>query len=162
MIVNRQEMTLLHLMEYIDVPLSEYTMPYAMTQDGIGAALGVTRSHVAVIVRRLEDKGQIGWILSHPKGAKAKRKIYYLNPEGIRIGHQLQDMLDEEGLTIDDIVRRPGTMENNSPNVIRAMGEMDKALRAVEAVRNGNDHEKAWEAIEHASIAIRLLTKEVA
>ena len=33
-ILTRQEMILLHLLQYIDVPVSGYVMPHAMTQQG--------------------------------------------------------------------------------------------------------------------------------
>ena len=42
-ILTRQEMILLHLLRYIDVPVSGYVMPYAMTQQGIGLAAGMSR-----------------------------------------------------------------------------------------------------------------------
>lgn len=155
-------MTILHLMEYANVPLSEYLMPLAMTQGGIGQAIGVTRSQVAIIVRRLEEKGDVSWLYAHPKGAKERRKVYYLNPQGIEKGHELRHILKEAETTLDEVIRRPKAWENNSANVLKALDEMDRALRAVQAVRDYNDHERAWEAIESASIAIRFLSKEVA
>ena len=53
--LTRQEMILLHLLQYIDVTPNGYTMPFVQTQDGIGMAAGMSRSYVATVVGILED-----------------------------------------------------------------------------------------------------------
>lgn len=58
-ILTRQEMTLLHLLQYIDVTPNGYTMPFTQTQDGIGMAARMSRSYVTTVVGILEDKGLV-------------------------------------------------------------------------------------------------------
>ncbi len=83
-ILTRQEMILLHLLQYIDVTANGYTMPFAQTQDGIGMAAGMSRSYVATVVGILEDKGLVAWVSTHPKGSRVRMRAYYLLPPASR------------------------------------------------------------------------------
>lgn len=78
--LTRQEMILLHLLQYIDVTLNGHTMPFAQTQDGIGMAMRMSRSYVATVVGILEDKGLVAWVSTHPKGSRVRIRVYYLLP----------------------------------------------------------------------------------
>lgn len=161
-ILTRQEMVLLHLMEYVNVTVNEYTMPFALTQDGIGAAVGISRSHAATVVGILEDKGLVAWVPTHPKGATVRRRTYYLLPRGIERARELRESLAREGLSVDDVIRRPGACGNGSPNVVRAVSEFERALMAAESLRDEGDPAMTRTAIMHASMAIASLSREVA
>ena len=76
--LTRQEMILLHLLQYIDVTPNGYTMPFAQTQDGIGVAAGMSRSYVATVVGILEDKGLVAWVSTHPKGSRVRMRVVQL------------------------------------------------------------------------------------
>ena len=162
-ILTRQEMILLHLLQYIDVPVSGYVMPYAMTQQGIGLAAGMSRAHVSNCMTEMREKGLVDSVLfTHPRGASSKMRAYYLLPSGIERAKEICEHLRDECIGIDDVLRRPGDSRGMSPNVARAMEELERARNAVEALGAEGDPKKARAAIEHASMAIASLSREVA
>lgn len=59
-----------------------YECPPAVTQKGIAAALGLSRSHVALEVRKLVDEGHGETRLAHVQGARSRRKVYFLTASG--------------------------------------------------------------------------------
>lgn len=76
-------MILLHLLQYIDVPVSGYVMPHAMTQQGIGLAAGMSRAHVSNCMTEMREKGLVDSVYTHPKGTTSRMRAYYLLPSGI-------------------------------------------------------------------------------
>lgn len=52
------------------------TWPVAATQDGIAAAIGKSRSHVALEMGRGKLLGHFESYLAHVKGAKSRRLVY--------------------------------------------------------------------------------------
>lgn len=161
-ILTRQEMILLHLLQYIDVPVSGYVMPHAMTQQGIGLAAGMSRAHVSNCMVEMREKGLVDSVFTHPKGASSKMRAYYLLPTGIERAKEIREHLRDECIGIDDVLRRPGDSKGMSPNVARAMEELERARNAAAALGAEGDPSKARTAIEHASMAILSLSKEVA
>ena len=161
-ILTRQEMILLHLLQYIDVTPNGYTMPFAQTQDGIGMAAGMSRSYVATVVGILEDKGLVTWVSTHPKGSRVRMRAYYLLPSGIERAKEISEHLRDERIRIDDVIRRPGDSRGMSPNVARALEELERARNAAAALGAEGDPVKARTAIEHSSMAILSLSREVA
>ena len=161
-ILTRQEMILLHLLQYIDVPVSGYVMPHAMTQQGIGLAAGMSRAHVSNCMVVMREKGLVDSVFTHPKGASSRMRAYFLLPTGIERAKEVSEHLRDECIGIDDVLRRPGDSKGMSPNVARAMEELERARNVVEALGAEGDPKKARAAIEHASMAIASLSREVA
>ena len=161
-ILTRQEMILLHLLQYIDVPVNEYVMPYAMTQQGIGIAAGMSRAHVSNCMVEMREKGLVDSVYTHPKGVTSRMRAYYLLPSGIERAKEISEHLRDECISIDEIIRRPGNSRRMSPNVAKAMDELDRARNSVAALEAEGDPAKARAAIEHASLAIVRLSREVA
>lgn len=159
-VLTRQEMILLHLLQYTDVMPNGYTMPFAQTQDGIAMAAGMSRSHVSNEVGILEEKGLVTWISTHPKGVVARRRAYYLLPPGLEMAKELRHRLDEMSLNVEDVIRRPGRAANGSPNIVMAMQEMEMACDAVKALMEEGDCEKLRSAVTHANTAVGHLLKE--
>lgn len=54
--------------------------PPEATQDGIAAALGITRSHAALELGRLQGWGFVDFRLAHVRGAARRRRVYRANP----------------------------------------------------------------------------------
>lgn len=161
-ILTRQEMILLHLLQYIDVPVSRYVMPHAMTQQGIGLAAGMSRAHVSNCMTEMREKGLVDSVYTHPKGTTSRMRAYYLLPSGIERAKEISEHLRDERIRIDDVIRRPGDSRGMSPNVARALEELERARNATAALGAEGDPAKARTAIEHASMAILSLSKEVA
>ena len=68
--------------------------PWDATQDGIAAALGVSRAHVALELKRLLAKRLVEGTQAHVTASKVRRKVYraldearhaVFNPEGARM-----------------------------------------------------------------------------
>ena len=156
-ILTRQGMILLHLLQYTDVTPNGYTMPFAMTQDGIGMAAGMSRSYVATVVGILEDKGLVTWISTHSKGSTVRKRAYYLLPQGIQRAKEISSGLEERSIRIDDVIERPGNIIE-IPNIAKAVSELE---RAKDVIQSKEDPSRIRAAIGHASMAISLLSKEV-
>lgn len=156
-ILTRQEMILLHLLQYTDVTPNGYTMPFAMTQDGIGIAAGMSRSYVATVVGILEDKGLVTWASTHPKGSAVRKRAYYLLPQGIQRAKEISSGLEERNIRVDEVIERPGNI-SEIPNIVKALSELEQAKDAIQA---GEDPSRIRAAIGHASMAINHLSKEV-
>ena len=68
-----------------------YEVPPDMTQDGIGGALGISRAHVALELRRLQDAGRVEERMAHVTGARTRRKVYHLTPSGQELGRRMRE-----------------------------------------------------------------------
>lgn len=94
---------LLHLSRYTGL-ISEYEVPADITQEGIAEACNISRSHAAVEIRRLKEKGLLSEDLRHIKGARNRRKAYFLTEHGIREKLAIVRFAEENGI---DIAVRP-------------------------------------------------------
>ncbi len=69
------------IVEYLtQLPVDELTdrdvWPPDATQEGIARALGKSRAHVALEIKRLKGKGLVDEARAHVKGAPTRRKVY--------------------------------------------------------------------------------------
>ena len=136
-------------------------MPHAMTQQGIGLAAGMSRAHVSNCMTEMREKGLVDSVYTHPKGTTSRMRAYYLLPSGIERAKEISEHLREERIRVDDVIRRPGDSRGMSPNVARALEELERARNAAAALGAEGDPSKARTAIEHASMAILSLSREV-
>ncbi|HYM39530.1 MAG TPA: AAA family ATPase [Thermoplasmata archaeon] len=68
-----------------------YEVPPDMTQDGIGAALGISRAHVALELKRLREAGKVEERMAHVASAKTRRKVYVLTPAGQELARRMRE-----------------------------------------------------------------------
>ena len=122
----------------------------------------MSRAHVSNCMVVMREKGLVDSVFTHPKGASSRMRAYFLLPTGIERAKEVSEHLRDECIGIDDVLRRPGDSKGMSPNVARAMEELERARNAVEALGAEGDPKKARAAIEHASMAIASLSREVA
>lgn len=89
-----------------------FTAPYIRCQDGLAEALGVSRAHVAVEVKKLLNQGLIEEKLRHVNG-QYKRKVYYLTDAGLNSAQQtLRYFPDAKGaIPVRDAVISRGNSE---------------------------------------------------
>ncbi len=69
------------ILEFLDqLPVDELTTrdtwPADATQDGIAAAVGISRAHVALEMKRLMGKRLVEGLHAHVNGNGARRKVY--------------------------------------------------------------------------------------
>jgi|GEM_PF-5513120 len=88
---------ILHLSRYTGL-IFEYEVPADITQEGIARACSISRSHAAVEIRRLKEKGLLSEDLRHIKGARTRRKAYFLTEDGIREKLAIIRFAEENGI----------------------------------------------------------------
>ena len=69
---------------------SEFEVPGAVVQEGIADGADVTRAHAAVELKKLRDKGLISERLAHVRGARTKKKAYFLTSDGEAAARQMR------------------------------------------------------------------------
>ena len=94
------EKIILNLSRYEMLCEEEFNIPWDLTQDGVAAALGITRAHSSIELKKLKDGGRVDEHHSHVKGCKMKRKWYSLTPLGMDDAKRLRTIAEEEGLNI--------------------------------------------------------------
>ena len=90
---------LLHLSRFTGL-ISQYEVPGDMTQEGVAKACGISRSHAAVEIKRLKEKGLLTEELRHIKGGRSRRKVYFLTEGGIREKLAVLKFAEENGIDI--------------------------------------------------------------
>lgn len=92
---------------YVDKSTS-YGAPFEITQDGIGMALGITRSYASLMLSRMEKSGEIehgmSTILHSPN--VNKRRIYFLTAKGMKTVESLNRTLEEDGGNLSELKLR--------------------------------------------------------
>jgi len=79
--LTTEERTLLHLLNH-QLPENNWEAPMELTQAGISAAVHVQRKHVPRTLKRLEDQSFLNTASRHVPGARQRRRVYSLTPEG--------------------------------------------------------------------------------
>jgi hypothetical protein len=82
--------------KYID----SYDAPLDVSQDGIAAALRISRAHAAIELKKLKDGNEVIEKLVHIKRGKTKRKVYFLTPLGEGRGKRIRQFAESEGIDI--------------------------------------------------------------
>jgi len=106
-----REKALLHLsqfMRHLDGP----DAPLEISQDGVAAALGITRAHAAIEIKKLKESGEIEEHLRHIRKGKNKRKVYFLTPAGEAHLDKIREVMDANNMdprVYMDISRFKGT-----------------------------------------------------
>lgn len=95
--ITIQEKILLHLYGQIGFGNS-YEMPYKTSQPGIADAIGITRSHVSIEMKKLETKGLVFHLNRHVKRDGSVNgnsvRCYRLNALGIAYTRDLMESME--------------------------------------------------------------------
>jgi len=91
------ERVLLHLLAFWNVK----DPPEAITQQGIGEATRVRRSHVPRSVKALAKDGYVNERDGHVRGRGRKVKLYFLTEAGLRRARELAGALDAQPIIAD-------------------------------------------------------------
>src|SRR2546422_6183 len=83
------ERILVHLSGFLR-HADSYECPVEMTQDGIAAALLLSRAHVALELKRLKSTGKVQERMAHVANARSRRKVYELTPAGQEISRRVR------------------------------------------------------------------------
>ncbi|MFQ5552962.1 MAG: AAA family ATPase, partial [Thermoplasmata archaeon] len=69
----------------------EFDVPRRVTQQGIAQSLGLSRSHIALELKKLLEEGSLETRLAHVRNAKSRRKVYFNTFQGERIAATLRE-----------------------------------------------------------------------
>jgi len=97
------ERIVLHLQQYQKLQDS-YDVPIDVSQDGIAAALCISRAHVAIELKKLREGGDVVEKLAHIKKGKTKRKVYFLSSNGESKAAKIKDYAVAEGIDLGPMV----------------------------------------------------------
>jgi tetratricopeptide (TPR) repeat protein len=56
----------------------EFEVPCGVTQEGVAEGCGISRAHAALELGKLKEKGMLAERLAHVRGARTKKKVYFL------------------------------------------------------------------------------------
>ena len=93
------ERIVLHLGQYSKY-LDSFDAPLDVSQDGIAAALRISRAHAAIELKKLKENGEVLEKLVHIKRGKTKRKVYFLTPAGEERASKVRQFAESEGIEV--------------------------------------------------------------
>ena len=128
------ERVLVHLSGFLR-HADAYECPVEMTQDGIAAALALSRAHVALELKRLKTAGRVQERMAHVAHARSRRKVYELTPAGQEVARRMREHA------------RARTVQLNEPQGVRQVLGSD----AIEALRRSGLRES--EAVQQVLAA---------
>ncbi|NLT37320.1 MAG: tetratricopeptide repeat protein [Methanomassiliicoccus sp.] len=80
--------------------IDSYDAPLDVSQDGIAAALRISRAHAAIELKKLKETGEVMEKLVHIKKGKTKRKVYFLTSPGEERARKIRQFADSEGIDV--------------------------------------------------------------
>ena len=63
----------------------DFVAPFDITQNGIADALGITRPHASLVLKKLITDGFVEQRMLHIKGGRRRRLAYIISPSGIQV-----------------------------------------------------------------------------
>lgn len=133
------ERILLHLSRYRWISASA---PYELTQDGIAQAIGRTRAHAAIELKKLIDQKLIDDPVSgHIVGGKTKRLVYVMTQAGWNAATRLKSVLAERGIDWVAAISCPSTPRSDlaklGEKITRMQNELDNLKVAFAGLQGG-------------------------
>ncbi len=93
----------LHLAQYSRYR-EQFECPKEISQSGIAEALGISRAHAALELKKLKEKDEeVEERLAHIKGGKTRRKVYFLTFKGRIEGERLKKFVLKKKIAIKDL-----------------------------------------------------------
>ena len=121
--VTVKEKILLYLMKFNVTPETGFTVAFDLTQDGIGGAVGITRAHVSVELKRMIEDGKVICWKAHLVGSSTKRLAYAITQKGLREAETILTILRENGVTPEMLL----DMQNCNPQKLwNSLNEDDR------------------------------------
>ena len=96
------ERVILHLMDFIPHE-EDFEAPDGTTQAGIAKSIDIDRKHVPRAVNKLIDQGLASTRVSHVKGSKQRKKVYFLTFDGKAYARKLwRNLASKEVRIVED------------------------------------------------------------
>lgn len=97
------ERIILHLAQYSRFQ-EDFDVPMDVSQDGIAAALRISRAHAAIELKKLKESEGVSERLAHIRRGKTKRKVYFLTPKGETKASHVRQFAQSEGIEITPLL----------------------------------------------------------
>lgn len=157
--ITRCDAILVHMNRFALREFSEYSMPYGLTQDGIAVAVGITRAHVSLELKKLREKDLVEMKLAHVTERGAKRNVYYLKPSGLTEAHRVEERIkrmdiDIESLFVDRSIR---DISPRDPDLSAALNDIKAAGEILRNISEENAKYNRHYALTHVTNAIKHL-----
>lgn len=124
------ERILFHLLQYSKY-IDSFDAPIDITQDGIAAALRISRAHAALELKKLKNAGEVKERLSHIKRGRTKRKVYFLTPLGEERARDIKAYAEENDI---DLTPYQDIRKCKGPELWRVLDEKFKPVVAMSCV----------------------------
>jgi len=150
--ITVQDSVILYLNRYSSVTPDAYNMPFDITQDGIATALGISRAHASLELKKLVGKGQVGSIIAHTSQSPRKRIAYYLERSGLSAVPRINEHMKKKNITEESVfVGQSLPYElRRDPWKMKAMKEIENAVKSLSLGQSQS-------SIVHLTMAIKEL-----
>ncbi|MBN1389091.1 MAG: hypothetical protein JXA22_00445 [Candidatus Thermoplasmatota archaeon] len=95
------ERAIIHLMEFIPNE-DEFEAPEGATQAGIARGIGIERKHIPRAVNKLITDNILDTKVSHVKGGRQRKKVYFLTFEGKALARRIWENLSKKRVLLRD------------------------------------------------------------
>jgi DNA-binding MarR family transcriptional regulator len=137
------ERVLLHLSRY---PITGAAAPPEITQDGVAQAIGRTRAHAAIELKKLPEAGLVEKRPERVQGGRSKLLIALPTPAGIREADRIKAVASERGVVWTDIIMAPPNPKADLGKLmercVRIQQELDNVRKSIISLQaQGASHE---------------------
>ncbi len=124
------ERIVLHLSRYSKL-IDVYEAPIDISQDGIAAALRISRAHAALELKKLKEGKEVSERLSHIKRGKTKRKVYFLTRQGEERAKNINQFAEDNSI---DLSQYQDIRKCRGPELWKTLDEKHKPVVSMSCV----------------------------
>ena len=125
--LTTEERTLLHLLNH-QLPENNWEAPMELTQAGISAAVHVQRKHVPRTLKRLEEQSFLNTASRHVPGAKQRRRVYSLTPEGRERALSILQRVQSTPVQKEGTMVLLDSLLSSSENTLETLAHIDEHM----------------------------------
>jgi hypothetical protein len=148
--VTVAEAVLIHLNRFDTVYPEKFHAPFRLTQDGIASAVGISRAHSSLEIKKLIASGSAERMKVHVEGCPNRRYIHALTTEGRFRAEQIRRELEGKGIDpVSVLADMPAISGTKDPDIAEVEDEIRLAIDSLEKSDRGS-------VIVHLSNAVRI------
>ena len=125
--LTTEERTLLHLLNH-QLPENNWEAPMELTQAGISAAVHVQRKHVPRTLKRLEEQSFLNTTSRHVPGARQRRRVYSLTPEGRERALSILQRVQSTPVQKEGTMVLLDSLLSSSKNTLETLAHIDEHM----------------------------------
>ena len=143
----------MHLSKFSHIEPALFNMPYAITQYGIAQAVGISRAHACIDLKKGMELGLIDRLQAHIRNNANRRWIYHLTPAGLTAAAEISEDL-EMGSTNIEILDPVYCLEAADPIIAMAATDIKEAINDLKHGYNIAAITKLSNAIRHIAVVV--------